>query len=544
MNNTLILCLLGTILQSPAVLFFSGVSSAEELDSGTVEKYERIREHPVPINEASRGRLLSCGLFTPYQAASLLDYRERNGDILSFSELALVDGIGEVMAGFLREYVSLASRNPPGTRRKEGWGGNARIRASGSGWMGKLSVDRGGRAELNLNWKGESGFNGSAAYYGRGCLDQLVLGSFNARFGQGLILWNGLSFSGFSTTESFCKKESGISASNSTTPDLRGVAACFSFGKWEINAMGGIEAGKGKPNLTPAVNIGRRGRIWDAGFTVAADSGNAVAGLGGRVHISRTELFSELAWDFRGEAPAAVFGFRTDFAWETTFCALARYYSPGFSGKWSSGARSSTKTSDETGLAMGFGYKWLDATLDAVWHPHKRSSQIKLLASAKPEFHLKHGVLTTEFRAAARLRPEDSYRLRTELRGELDWTSGVWKAHIRIDGVHCRETGILSYLEGGYVSESFATYLRAGIFRIDRWDDRIYVYERDVPGMFNVPAYYGRGWNASLVAGFKSRYRPGKCMHGLNLRLGYTGYAASQKKPAGFEWRAQYSFRF
>lgn len=57
------------------------------------------------------------------------------------------------------------------------------------------------------------------------------------------------------------------------------------------------------------------------------------------------------------------------------------------------------------------------------------------------------------------------------------------------------------------------------MFMIDKWDDRIYVYERDVPGSLNVPAYYGRGWNASLYSGWKINRN-----HSLWLRLEIIDY--------------------
>jgi len=52
---------------------------------------------------------------------------------------------------------------------------------------------------------------------------------------------------------------------------------------------------------------------------------------------------------------------------------------------------------------------------------------------------------------------------------------------------------------------SAAMWLRAGLFKVDEWADRIYVYERDAPGTFSTVAYYGRGWEASLVGSLKIR---------------------------------------
>ena len=44
---------------------------------------------------------------------------------------------------------------------------------------------------------------------------------------------------------------------------------------------------------------------------------------------------------------------------------------------------------------------------------------------------------------------------------------------------------------------------RLGCYMVDNWDDRIYVYERDAPANFNVPAYYGRGLWTSLYVSYK-----------------------------------------
>ena len=77
------------------LLRITGASSEEDLDEQEVERYMRFLSHPLEINSASRSRLLSSGLLTRYQVASLEEYRSVYGDVLSFSELSLVDGFGE-----------------------------------------------------------------------------------------------------------------------------------------------------------------------------------------------------------------------------------------------------------------------------------------------------------------------------------------------------------------------------------------------------------------------------------------------------------------
>jgi hypothetical protein len=83
-------------------------------------------------------------------------------------------------------------------------------------------------------------------------------------------------------------------------------------------------------------------------------------------------------------------------------------------------------------------------------------------------------------------------------------------------------------------------YLRQGAFIVDHWDDRIYAYERDAPGCFNSPAFYGRGVWTSFMASFKfSRW----CK--LYLRAGYTSYPfMKENKPGKAELRFQSVFDF
>jgi len=64
-----------------AVLTLSGASCIEELQGGGLERYEELAEHPLDLNLAGRAKLLSTGLFSQYQAASLLDYRSSTASL-------------------------------------------------------------------------------------------------------------------------------------------------------------------------------------------------------------------------------------------------------------------------------------------------------------------------------------------------------------------------------------------------------------------------------------------------------------------------------
>ena len=97
------------------VLAVSGASAMEDLDESQMEMYQHLESNPVDINIASRSALLSCGLFTQYQAVSLIEYRSQWGDILSLAELAAVNGFSESFVRAVAPYVSLRSRAPAGS---------------------------------------------------------------------------------------------------------------------------------------------------------------------------------------------------------------------------------------------------------------------------------------------------------------------------------------------------------------------------------------------------------------------------------------------
>ena len=97
-----------------AILVLTGASSPEELGESEMERFQHYAEHPLRINQAGRSRLLSSGLFSAYQVASLEDYRSRSGDILGVTELGLVDGFGGETAEALSLFVSFESSLAPG----------------------------------------------------------------------------------------------------------------------------------------------------------------------------------------------------------------------------------------------------------------------------------------------------------------------------------------------------------------------------------------------------------------------------------------------
>ena len=229
-----------------AVKAFLGAASDEDLDAHEVERLEEYLSKPLCINFESFAEMVSSGLLSQYQVASLVDYRDRSGDILSLTELSLINGFNPDFVRKLSPFISLDSSSNPGTasagKRKVdidiavktgfklvssqqlswNWGAKYRLK-SDKGIGGSLSVsksyDEPGAAPRYLT--------GNLVLKSRRKTVRLVMGDFNARFGQGLTLWSGMSMSGLSSLSSFSRRGSGLSESWSFTGSsaFTGIAA-------------------------------------------------------------------------------------------------------------------------------------------------------------------------------------------------------------------------------------------------------------------------------------------------------------------------------
>lgn len=531
-----------------AVLFLSGASSEEELDEQEVERYYSFLANPLEINIASRSRLLSSGLMSQYQIASLLDYRSRSGDVLSVSELATVDGFGEDYAHALAPFISFRTKALPGQtdsgRRRMSHEVLARsaVKDEDYNYGAKYRISYGDAlvfsAAARTKYSDKEQFPPSAwsmnmTYYGRRGLGKVIVGDFNARFGQGLVLWSGMSLSALSSASSFSKRPSGLSPSWSWSGigGHRGVAADFTKGKAVLSSFvsfPGLRAWceSGKPPviaLMAGSNLAyylRHGQFSVTGCCLTNSLNDRAEIRSGKLSCDfrwswkGVDYFGEAAWDFADRCPGFVLGTIVPLGGEWKLAAAAHGYPVDFDADYTGGLRSWTKTSDEYGLALGLekGAAFLSADF-AVKDSERDRKQLRV--NLKTPFQLS-GTSVLSLWVTERFRPyEPVLRFRTGARCDLDWaSSGIsarygpsdkpsWKIRTRVEGLLCRSLAGLGYLEGGRKTDGFSAYLRGTIFIVDNWDDRIYSYERDAPGNFTVPAYYGRGWSVSAVAGKK-----------------------------------------
>lgn len=491
-----------------ALLLLTGASCTEELDENTVEHFRDLERHPVDLNTAGRSRLLATGLMSPFQVASLIDWRSRSGDILSYEELALIDGFSGEYAEALRLFTRLESKQAPGTVQSTKLHHDLVLRASArrtdddafaAGTKYKASL--GERAEFN--WSSRTTYDSpipgigtlSAAYYGRRRLGKLVLGHFNARFGQGLGIWSGFAMSPYSGVSSMRRTGTGFAPTGSFSPGYLGAAADFEFGRWRAGAAFSVK------DLNPMGFVSYTGRRFTAGISAAKE----VLSADFRFGLTNMTIFGEAAWN--GGLSAA----------------LGALWIPSYGNKAAVLAR------------------WVDGRPE-IGAGASSGAFEGLAAYCKQSFrsYLKYSPTFTagplELRPSLRLSARRKEAWRFDGRGELHAGIGGWALNSRLDVVRGEKLAWLLNAEAGHDSDPVKAWVRWTLFCVDSWADRIYVYERDAPGSFSVPAYYGRGWSLSLYGSWKIDRR-----HTVYLRVSALQYPwMSIDKQSKYEVKLQY----
>ena len=193
------------------------------------------------INSATRDDLEIAGFLTPYQIASLLEHSERDGLFFSWAEIFLIPGFtGEVsdllplfftleqhkaprktdlrsLARYGKHTVLMQTRTrfpraeeySPVTARE--YLARPNTRYLGIPWYryGRYAFSYYDRLRCGITLESDPGERAVADFLsfhislqGPGALKSLVAGDFRARFGQGLMLWNGTRFGKASSTSS------------------------------------------------------------------------------------------------------------------------------------------------------------------------------------------------------------------------------------------------------------------------------------------------------------------------------------------------------
>lgn len=576
------------------VLEFMGAEDVSEVDADEVERLARYLSRPLRLNGNRYQAIRESGLLTRYQIASLENYRNNHGDIMSLLELASVDGFNESFVTRLAPFITLESTSDPAKARLSGYRSSHEMTLHEM-TLGVSKVSSGIRYKVNHKAGIDVSVAAVKSYDTEGLLPdnyaagvswqmnrlplKVIAGDFNARFGQGLALWNGMNISGLTSPSSFARRPTGVTLSSSYkgTSSFTGAAAefqCRNFVMSVMAAVPGIKTNdKASISILPAVNITRLTDSGQYGITHYAEFNGLNDNQSLRIPDMKTsadmtfcfrgiDVYAESTYDWISKAVASLAGVTFPSGELLKFSAMARYYPYRYVPSRSGAARSTTRCSNEHGVTVAteaVGGQWIQLngsdgfgnsvrkfagvlSLDAAFFPvakakgFKHSLQIKLFSDFKcvisPSLQMK-------VRLTERIR---SWGLpfRTDFRTDLNWFSSRYDASLRVNLLSSDKTGFMTYSECCMKYLKFKMYIRVGVFIVDDWDDRIYVYERDVNGTFNVPALYGRGLWVSSTAAWRL-----SVSQRLQARVSFTSYGLmAEKKPGKAELKLQYIVKF
>lgn len=491
------------------------------------ERLGRLRRRPLDLNRASRRELEQSGLFSLFRTVSLLDYRERTGDILSFRELAGIPGFGEEFVTAVRDYVTLGSSAAPGRSSADRipWSAEAlargRFRAQGEGSPSALVKAKAvspfgisaGLAAGGTPWRG----SGYLAYFPeKSFVRKVVAGDFNARFAQGAVMWSSMAMRQVASPAGLMRTSFGITpyCSGGTGVKLRGIASEMEFGDVSVSLFGTRGAGLSREAVP--YGAGGNATYWAGRFCTGltcfwhGDGTDISADC--RVQAGRYSLYAEIAYAGREAVWAGAEGPLSEH-WN--FSVLARYAAEGFDPAAGSPYTTDTSPGNECALTAVLRRRKgllpdIVAGTDVAWMPQDRSWYARVRCDWNP------GV----WRAAGGAHWKSSGRGGVSLRGDRRFgvppevnADGV-VASVRADFTCILQRGSspavgrsvsaeCGYRIAGRFSYRAAFYVRAALYHCDSWDSRIYVYDRDLYGSMSVPALYGRGMLLSAVVFWK-----------------------------------------
>ena len=186
-----------------SIMNFLGTDDPQEMDSDEVERLEYLLDHPLKVNLLDEAELRQSGIFSQYQVAVITDYISRHGSVKTSMELSYLDGFSEDFVRKVSPFIDLSvnESSASGLRHEAAVRGSGKFtesQTSDASYALKYRINASdrltGTIALSRPYGGDSMapsvFSGSLAWNSGRLPMKLIIGDFNARFGQGLTLWN------------------------------------------------------------------------------------------------------------------------------------------------------------------------------------------------------------------------------------------------------------------------------------------------------------------------------------------------------------------
>ena len=553
-----------------------GENDDSSVPEETVDYLISLIERPVNLNSVTQEELERMYILSPFQVDAILNYREEFGPLFTYSELAFIPGFDKELSERLSPFFTVEEvgnmrfsdiirpkrlvkgrsqfllRGAAALEAKEGYLPISReeyLEKPDSRYIGdRFHLYGQYRYELDRNLSliatfekdaGERGldlFSWSFAVSNIGILKRAVAGSYTARFGQGVILWNGFNIESSVEPFDLSKREQGIAPYGSADENMafKGAAGSFEFGAFSFTAMLSsrridariVEDGytsllkTGLHNTVTtverrqslgfdmaALNVGYSGRSLKMGLTASGDrrsqpyagrdsllreraadfgSNSANIGLDWRYIRGRFLTFGEGALDISAsKAIVAGFLWRGD-AFE--FSSAVKYYDERYVTNLSSvtGVRGDGRVSVKSSLkitAIRNLNLYLNTDIGKNYRRFSFRGGFSFANESLAELRLASGNGRNSIRGDLKLNQKGRLCLYT--RGDLTLSGGKtgWQLH---------QEFLLN------LRPKLNIAARITRFKAEDWSNRIYSYERDILYMFRMTTLYGEGWRGYL----------------------------------------------
>ena len=402
-------------------------------------------------------------------------------------------------------------------------------------------------------------FSFNAALHNTGKINTIIIGDYSARFGQGLVLWNSFNLKSSGIPSSLFKRGTCLLPYTSSDENdfFRGCAASFSFGNLDVSAMfsynrldarikdekytsiidGGLhntislmETRKRMTEGVGALSLKYRFRRLHIGYNFAAYGYNRANG--GKVSeynryqmydgiwgnssldfytvINNLRLFGEFALDFGGSA-ALLAGSIFPIKDKLECGILLRSYSKSYIAPHAEAYTTIPSVSNQIGVTCDLLYKISNCTklafyVEDTYYPWQKyntnGSSYMLKEGIKLQFdddfwngcinashtHYSHDGLNRIY-----LKSKFTFSFSSLLRGAFHG------AFVSAKGFGY-EVGTGWRFRSG--NKRFTINFGMSIFNCKEWDNRLYIYENDLPYTYSSRLLYGNGISSFILADY------------------------------------------
>jgi hypothetical protein len=282
---------------------------------------------------------------------------------------------------------------------------------------------------------------------------------------------------------------------------------------------------------------------------------------------SNFNYFGEAAID-QNLSPAIVNGVIASIEKNFSVSLLHRYYSKNYYSFHSNAFGENSKVSNENGFYIGGNYTynkkiqlsayydlykfpWLKYQVNMPSYGQDYSVQFTYMPSKTSSINVRYHQIKDQEEIiesdahTSDINESTTRSLRFQFRTEINRIQITGRYDLTFLKQQTTESGMLAYLDVQYkpMLKPYSCSMRASIYRTDSYSTRMYAYQSDLPGSYNLGAFYGSGEAIYLMV----HYKPTRNMH-LWVRgsraLSYSQLSDNKTVYPEYEVKVQVAYHF